>query len=259
MLNYQGDRMQPAMMASDLSEKIKDSEKLLYQGKRFLKFEQWKLSKTSFVKGSQCLKYLYLDKHKKQVKTPISEETKQLFAMGHQFEDVVRDKEFPGGINVKDAVGNFAYFNSYTKYLLATQSEAIIYEATIIEQGVLVMCDVITKNANGDIDVYEIKLNTEINDAILQDLAVQYYVCSSRFGYKLNSFNLVFAKRDIEDQWVIEDYANELEERAEETAKRIELYKKTLEYQEPQIAMGEHCLKPYKCEFVEYCSNLKKK
>ena len=252
---YSGDRMQPALMAQDLSARIEKANKSLPFGTSLLKLELWKLSKTSFVKGTQCHKYLFLDKYKKQEKTPISEVKKELFARGHKFEENVRAKEFLEGINGKLVVGDFAYFNSYTNYLLQEKKERTIYEATIIEDDVLVMCDVLKMDMNGCIDIYEIKLNKEINEAIIQDLAIQYYVCSKRFGYALNSFNVIFSQGDNDDSWVIKNLQDELEDQVEETMKRIELFKNILQNDEPEIAMGQHCYKPYECEFIDYCKN----
>jgi len=221
LCKYQGDRMQPTLMAQDLSERVNEAKKSLPLGSSLLKFEQWKLSKSSFIKGTQCHKYLFLDKYRKQVKTPISEVKKELFARGHKFEENVRSKEFPKGVNVKEVVGDFAYFNSYTIYLLH----------------------------------YEIKLNKEINEAILQDLAIQYYVCSKRFGYTLNSFNVIFSKGDNDDNWVIQNLQDDLEDHVQETMKRIEVFKNILQNAEPEIAIGQHCYKPYECEFIDYCKN----
>ena len=80
---------------------------------------------------------------------------------------------FPGGINVKDDVGVTAYYKSYTNYLLYQESVSTIYEATVIEDDVLVMCDVLVKDNNGMIDIHECKSSLAINDAIKNDLAIQ--------------------------------------------------------------------------------------
>src|SRR5690606_19281302 len=117
----------------------------------------------------------------KHEKTPISEEKRNLFDKGHLFEKKVREFEFPGGINIKDIVGNFAYFNSYTEYLLSNKGRQVLYEATIIENEVLVMCDILIKNMDDTIDIYEIKLNKEMNEAIMNDLSIQYWICKERF------------------------------------------------------------------------------
>lgn len=253
--NYQGDRMQPIMMASDLVNKIDVLSKKTGEGKSILKFDTWKLTKTSFVKGSQCLKYIFLDKHKKHEKTPISKEKQALFNRGHDFEENVRKKGFPNGINVKEDVANFAYFNSYTRYLIKTNQQNVIYEATIIEDDVLVMCDVLKIDNNGLIDIYEIKLNTELNEAIINDLSIQYLICKKRFGDKLNTFNVIMRKDEIGENWIIQNLKSDLETRQNETNNKIQIFKKTLQSIEPVISMGEHCNTPYECEFIDYCKN----
>lgn len=251
--NYQGDRMQPIMMASGIVQKINEINTKIRTGKAVLKFDVWKLTKSSFVKGNQCLKYLYLDKHKKQEKTAISNEKQELFNQGHIFEELVRNNEFPDGINIKDKVGNSAYFNSYTRHLLNSTSSQTIYEATIIEEEVLVMCDVLVKNEDGNIHIYEIKLNTELNDAIIADLAVQYTICKKRFTSNLKSFNIVLRTED--KNWKIENLTNNLEKLVDIVISKISDYKMILQKDEPSLLMGEHCNKPYECEFIEYCKN----
>lgn len=217
--------------------------------------ETWKLSKSSFVKGTQCAKYLYLDTYKRDEKTPPSKETLILFERGHRFEDTFREKMFPGGINIKDDVGLTAYFKSYTNYLLNRDYISTIYEATIIENDVLVMCDVLVKDNNGLIDIYECKSSLVVNDAIKNDLAVQYTVCKKRFGRKLNSFNLVLATED--GNWTVTDMKSELENQIADTKKLITKFKKVISKSEPDIPMGNHCEKPYRCEFIEYCTRNK--
>jgi len=251
--NYQGDRMQPAMMAKEIEKKINDVNSKIIDGQSILKFSKWNLTKSSFVKGNQCLKYLYLDKHKKQEKTPVSKEKQMLFNQGHTFEELVRNTDFPDGINVKESVGNFAYFSSYTKHLLNSSNRQVIYEATIIEKDVLVMCDIIVKNHDGTVEVYEVKLNSEINDAILADLEIQYVISKIRFGTNLKSFNLILRKENTNDQWEIIDLTDKLALAMEAVLAKINQYKTVLLDNEPAIPMGEHCNSPYPCEFIEYC------
>ena len=217
--------------------------------------ETWKLSKSSFIKGTQCAKYLYLDTYKRDEKTPPSKETLILFERGHRFEDTFREKMFPGGINIKDDVALTAYYKSYTNFLLNRDYISTIYEATIIENDVLVMCDVLVKDNNGMIDIYECKSSLVVNDAIKNDLAVQYTVCKKRFGTKLNSFNLVLATED--GNWTVNDMKSELENQIADTKKLITKFKKVISKSEPVIPMGNHCEKPYRCEFIEYCTRNK--
>ncbi len=253
--NYQGDSMHPIMKASEFVKKINEINTKIGNGKAILKFDIWKLTKSSFVKGNQCLKYLYLDKHKKQFKTPVSKEKQKLFNQGHTFEEWVRNNEFPDGINIKDKVGNFAYFNSYTRHLLYSTNRQVIYEATIIEDDVLVMCDILVKNEDGNIHIYEIKLNAEVNEAIIADLSIQYAICKKRFSSTLKSFNLILRTGDSNTKWKTVNLTTELEKQIDIVRKKISDFKHILENHEPILQMGDHCNKPYECEFIEYCKN----
>ena len=252
---YQGDRMQPISMAASLRKKIKTVANKPSRYDNVLQFETWKLSKTSFVKGERCIKYLFLDKHKKNKRTPFDKEKLQLFKKGHSFESHFRESEFPNGINIKETVGNFAYFNSYTKFLLAKSIDKPLYEATIIEDAVLVMCDVLTIDKNGKVDIYEIKLNYEMNDSILNDLAIQYNICKKRFGNKLQSFHVVLLSNKDDKSWETRELSAELEKQIDNVNKKINEFKSVLKENEPEIKMGQHCYKLYDCEFIEYCKS----
>ena len=251
---YTADKDENKDIVHEIELSLASISKDNYNNKPILCEDQWILTKTSFVKGSQCPKYLYLDLYKSEQRTPYDKETLKRFDYGRYFEERFRQTEFPSGINVKDVVGLTSYFRSYTSYLLEREEAVTVYEATIIEEEVLVMCDVLVKSIDGMIDIYECKSSRVINEAIKNDLAIQYYICRKRFGDKLNSFNLVLSNDD--DSWSITDFKDELEERVEVVAQWIEKHKTVLSESEPSIPMGEQCEKPYKCEFIQYCQML---
>jgi hypothetical protein len=250
--DYQGNEFGMLSMMGNLSYKIKEAIARQSSGKSILINETWKLSKSSFVRGNQCVKSLFLDKFKRMDRNPISPEKQALFSKGHNFEDLVRQEKFPGGINVKEKVGDFFFFNSYTKYLIESKSETVIYEASIIEDDVLVMCDILVKNGE-KIDIYEVKMNAEINDAIRSDLAIQYTICKKRFGKNLNSFNLILRSKEENSLCTIIDVTADVSPRIEQVQQRIDDFKLVFENQEPTLAMGNHCMTPYECDFTNYC------
>jgi hypothetical protein len=214
--------------------------------------DNWKLSKSTFVKGCQCHKSLYLENHKKNEKTQPSAQKLELFAQGFAFEENVRKSIFTDAVNVKEKVGKMDYIQSYTSYILNQPNKQVIFEATLIEEEVLVMCDAMVKDEDGKIDIYEIKFSKSINDAIMHDLSIQYYICKKRFGDKLRSFNLVMSK-GTNDEWSIDDYAAQLESKITDIENKISLYKEILKNEEPKKSMGVHCDYPYECEFKAYC------
>ena len=223
-----------------------------------LSYDRWTLTKSSFVKGRQCAKLLHLYTFKRNEQTPVSKELQKVFDRGHSFEDYVRENGFPGGVNVKDEVSKFGYLNSYTKRVLSEPGSKVLYEATFIEDEVLVMCDILTKDSDGFIDVYEIKLNRNLNEAIWNDLAIQYTICKQRFGNKLRSFNAILREDESGQHWTVKDMTEQLDLKVNQVQDQIVEFKNILENQEPEINMGEHCNKPYACAFKEYCTGLKR-
>lgn len=256
LMKYRGDRMAPIQMAGSLKEKLQDSERAWTANphQRPLTYSSWKLSKTSFVKGKQCLKFLYLDKYKKDQKTQPSPETKELFKKGREFEASVRKKMFSNGIDVsKGMASKFGYFFSYTNELLRNNSAITLFEATVIVDSILVMVDMLNKDNDGNLDFYEIKLNSTLTEGILWDLSLQYYVVKKRFGNKVRSFNVVL--RVGEEDWQVIDVKDRLEGLIEKTGDTGREYLQLLESNiEPEIAIGKHCDLPYKCDFKEYCA-----
>lgn len=253
--NYQGDRMQPAYLAQELNNKITMAKEKFVNPTPILRSERWMLSKTSFVKGEQCEKQLYLETYKKEEKTPFSKATQALFKMGHSFEDDFRQTKFLEGINVKERVKDFTYFNSYTRHALSQDKSTTLFEATFIEEGVLVMCDIVNKVAEDTFDFYEIKLNNEITEGIMNDLAIQYYVCKKRYPTQIRSFNLVLKDSPAK----IIDLKEECEARLDWVEERIATFQNILinQDQEPQKQMGAHCDAPYTCQFKAYCERKK--
>ena len=259
LLKLQSKPSELLLSADELNDRINALEKTKNEGKSILYNKKWLLTKSKFVIGKQCFKFLYLenDKEKKKEKTPDSEELTALYNRGHLFEDNFRNNEFPGGINVQEKVGNWFFFDSYTNYLLNLPGKQVIFEATIIEDDVLIMCDVLVKDENGKIDVYECKLYKEINNVILEDLSIQYNISKKRFGDSLRSFNLVLRADEEGEEWVIHDLTEDVANSKGDVDASIQLFKEVIRNPEPIIDMGEHCDSPYECGFKAYCSKLK--
>ncbi len=256
---YKGNDKYPLHLISILEDKIKEVEQQESENEdtKKLNLQNWKLSKSSFVKGKQCVKLLYLDKHKKKERTPPNKKTLQLFKQGHEFEDLFREQNFENGINIKDNLGfNFGYFPSYTDFLLDSNDAITLFEATFIESDILVMCDIVDKIDENLYNFYEIKSHIYMQEVVWNDLAIQYFICKQKFGYEaINTFNVVL--RDENNEGNIIDVKNELEERIQTIDELIENFKTVLESNEPVIKMGQHCLSPYKCDFMAYCEKLK--
>ena len=80
------------------------------------------LSKSTYIRGLQCTKSLYLNKHFPGLKDPISDKQQALFNRGHKVGELAR-KLFPGGTD--------AFPGSYRK-----TAEWIERTAALMEEGV---------------------------------------------------------------------------------------------------------------------------
>lgn len=253
--SYQGDAMAAVYLAQSIRNNIdKCNENKKSINSQIFKESTWLLTKSSFVKGRQCQKYLFLDKFKKKLSDPISNETKALFEKGVKFEEFVRKKYFTNGINIKDEVGVFSYFDAYTSYILANMSDVILYEATIIEYHTLVMCDVLIRK-NNEIHIYEIKASKKLKNVFIDDIAIQYAICKKRFGNQLKTFNLIIESDNYEIQEF--DLTTELDLRLEKVLKELQIFTKIIENEdkEPEVSTGKQCSQPYDCFFKGYCGS----
>jgi hypothetical protein len=207
-------------------------------------------SKTSFIKGLQCEKQLYLYKFHYKLQDPISEETKIKFQGGHDFEDAYRAKYFPFAVDIEKIAKNRNDYAALTQKALQKQVSDI-FEATFIFDEVLVMNDVLTRNS-GQWELQEIKNSSELKPTHIQDIALQYYVTKGALQLKQMSAKLVLA--DENDAYKIIDVTTEVQELQTEIAKNIHHFKQVLDESFiPKIPIGEQCTVPYQCSFFGYC------
>ncbi|MBX0332959.1 CRISPR-associated protein Cas4 [Pontibacter sp. HSC-14F20] len=209
----------------------------------------YKLSKSTYVRGKQCHKSLFLNKNRKEVRDQLSAETKLLFKKGRHFEDEFRNK-LGEGVNLKDKLGHaFSYYPYFTKKLMQLKKE-LVFEAGFTFEGVLVLVDALQRNDDGSYSVYEIKNSSEIKEVHYWDMAIQYYVLKENLK-KIKNFNLVFNEAGTHK---VVDLKAALEKRVKSIKDELVEFKAILNSNlEPATSMGDHCNFPYKCDFTGYC------
>ncbi|GMT38696.1 hypothetical protein NHP20013_07790 [Helicobacter bizzozeronii] len=153
------------------------------------------LSKSKFVKGMQCSKLLWLDKHRKEALQTSPAFLKKAQS-GQEVGQLARDL-FPGGKEIVYNPDDMASMASRTKELI-NQGVKIIYEATFEYQGILVMVDIL--EIEGDrVVLNEVKSSTNAfkdtraqlpKEEYLWDLGIQYYVLAG-LGYKVEGAYLI--------------------------------------------------------------------
>lgn len=221
--------------------------------------ERHTLSKSTFLTGNQCAKALFLSRYKPSVRDPLSAETKKRFNAGHRFGKAAQEL-FPGGFDVRELTGfQFREAVGLTSFLISGQTESI-YEAGFQAEGILIFLDLLCFSKSSGWEAFEVKYSRKISDVFLEDCALQYYVMT-KAGMQVQDFSLVIApKKELEktadaEEIKVISVLEELKPKVPKVAAQIKKHKETLKGNMPDIAMGEHCTKPYSCRFLTYCRN----
>lgn len=217
------------------------------------------LSKSTFVRGIQCHKSLFLNKFHKEFKDKISYSQEALFEQGTNVGTIARDL-FPSGIEISNK-NNF----NYEAALLTTSKalsgdESILYEATFLFDEVIAAVDILVKDNEG-FCCYEVKSSTEIKETFILDAALQYYLIRNS-GINIKDFFIVYINNqyvrqdqiDINQLFIKKSILAEVIELQDSIPKRVLQLKSVLQEVEcPSIAIGLQCNDPYPCDFIGYC------
>jgi len=221
--------------------------------------EKHVLSKSTFIRGVQCLKSLYLNKKRPFLRDRIPKERLIVFKRGHQVGELAQQL-FPGGENMSP--GHPAAFK---KALANTQEKInegypVIYEAAFQSGQVLIFLDILVQTDNGW-HAYEVKSSGGISDTYLMDAALQYHVIKGS-GLDLSGISLIH----IDKEYVLEaeleprklfrivDVTQEAQNRQDYVEDQIKKEKEALLLESsPKIEVGPHCREPYDCDFIGHC------
>ncbi len=217
------------------------------------------LSKSSFIRGVQCEKHLYLYKYQYNEMDQLSDMQKAIFKRGTDVGKLAQEL-FPNGIDASPK-SQFEYDKAVvvTKNLLK-EKQKIIYEASFNFSDVLSVADIVVNDKSG-LKVYEVKSSTSISETYIRDAALQYWVISN-CGYKIKDFSITYINNqyvrkgeiELDKLFITESVLKlilRLQKWVEENVNRFKkvIAKKVI----PKIDIGEHCYDPYTCGFYEYC------
>lgn len=217
------------------------------------------LSKSTFIRGVQCLKSLYLNKHRPFLRDRLSPEQLAKFRRGHEVGKLAWQL-FPGGINCAPGhPSQYAAALEKTRKLIADET-SVLYEAAFSHHGVLVLLDILVKNEQGW-HAFEVKSSASISETYITDAALQYHVISGT-GLNLNSFHIIHLNPDfvrdgipdVHKLFSIQEVTDRLRELESFIVAQIGKSRETLSLKHsPSIPTGQHCFKPYPCDFIGHC------
>lgn len=206
------------------------------------------LSKSKYIRGLQCDRALWLDVFNPRLARYTAEQMRR-FDRGREFEYAFKDT-FPNGIDISaELKRNVDAYPELTTMYLDKEEEVDLFEAGFLYDEVLVLADVVHKNSDGTLDIYEVKSGTTLSDTYRRDAALQHYVISH--CREIRTFNIVYSGID---DFVITDLTEELSAQHDEIARNIAVMKEILSHGEPATPTGQHCLEPYACPYQHYCA-----
>ena len=205
------------------------------------------LTKSKYIRGLQCQRALWLDVFNPRLARYTAEQMRR-FDRGRDFEYAFK-ATFPDGIDLSAELHrNVDAYPLRTAQLLDKGDDVDIFEAGFLYDDVLVLADVVHQNADGSLDIYEVKSGNVLSETYKRDAALQHYVISH--CREVHTFNVVYSGID---DFVVTNLTEELAAQHDEIARNIAAMKEILRHGEPATPTGQHCLEPYACPYQHYC------
>jgi len=212
------------------------------------------LTKTSFMRGMQCPKMLWLDRHRPGLRV-IPPEIQAKLDAGNDFGD--------------RAMGMFGPYEEMTVYRKGTtvpdKKAMLANTQDALARGVEVICEAAFSNYNNycaaDIlrktetgyDLYEVKNAPELHEQFIRDAGFQYYIIA-RCGVKLGRIFIVLHGPDEESPFLPVDVTRKAKGYYKWVNDHIwDLNRRQKEAEEIQIEPGAQCAEPYECWYYGYC------
>ena len=219
----------------------------------------YKLSKSSFLRGVQCEKSLYLYRHHPELRDEISEAQQAIFDRGTNV-GLLAQQLFPGGEDASPEDYSKFFDSIHTTRRLIDKGAKIIYEAAFVHNNTAAAIDILVKTRGGW-KGYEVKSSTSVSDVHILDAAVQYYVLTGS-GINLKDISIVHLNNeyvrqgelDIQKLFTIESVKDEVVEHQQYIEDKIPGLLSVLRKRSvPDIPIGPHCSDPYDCDFIGHC------
>lgn len=216
------------------------------------------LSKSKYLLGLQCPRYLWTAIHEKH-KIPEPDEIQQnIFEQGHLIGEIAK-KWFPDGIDISCDRKDFMKNIEETEKLLNAKKRKPLFEAGIrveLDEGYIYSrADVLVPIGADMWDIVEVKSATKVKPENIDDVSFQRYIYEQA-GLKIRKcflmvvnneyvrkgeidFNKIMKTEDITDK--VNKKIVGIEERVKNIFKIINSKKV------PKVAIGSYCKKPYAC------------
>lgn len=216
------------------------------------------LSKSTYMRGRQCPKALWLYKHHRELMPPPDAGKQAIFSSGTAV-GLLAQGLFPGGVDCTPA----SYYE-FEQSVIDTQAaiargERVIYEAAFMRDDVLAAMDILVLTDEGW-KAYEVKGSTGVKDVYVNDAALQSYVIEGSVPLvdvsivHLNNRYVKEGPIDVQGLFTIASVKERVDRERVYVPARIAALKAVLLLPEaPVIDIGPQCDTPYHCDFNAHC------
>ncbi|MBR6878421.1 MAG: hypothetical protein IKM95_03430 [Bacteroidales bacterium] len=218
------------------------------------------LSKSTYIKGLQCEKALYMTKKHPYLRDKLSIEQRAIFKRGSDV-GILAQQRYPGGINMSPT-----YPTQFPKKVQETMQNLddpevkVMYEAVFQYNDTLIMVDILVRDGDRWRAI-EVKSSLRLSPTYYYDAALQYYVLHG-CGIPLSDFQLMhlngeFVKDgpiDVEKLFKLTSVMDFAKEKEPEIAANVERLKNVVaQPHSPLVNIGTQCHSPYTCDFLGHC------
>ena len=218
------------------------------------------LSKSTYIKGLQCEKALYMQKKHPYLRDKLSIEQRAKFQRGTDV-GVLAHEVFPNGIDMSPNTPSlFPKKAQETMDNLNNPAVNVMYEAVFQYNDTLIMLDMLVRDGDKWLAV-EVKSSMRLSDTYYNDAALQYYVLHG-CGVPLSDFRLMYLNGDyvkhgpidVRQLFKMESVMDYVVEREAFVAQNVERLKAVVALpHSPLVDIGTQCHNPYPCDFQGHC------
>ena len=208
------------------------------------------LSKSKYLLGLQCLKYLWISVNTPELIPEVDDATQLRFDQGHLAGELAK-KLFGGGVDIP--VDDFEENKKQTKILL--KKRIPLFEAGIAAKGVYCRPDILNPVDSDYWDIIEVKSSTSVKDVNIQDVSFQK-LCCERAGLKIRDCFLMYINSDYirdgelepDKLFIVENITPQVFEVSAGIEERVQgMQAILLQGNCPEVNIGSHCSSPYDC------------
>ncbi len=223
-------------------------------------------SKSSYTKGLQCPKIVWMDAHMRDKFDKSLIDLNRLKA-GNDIGDMAM-AYFGNFIEVKQTF-KFNEMAEQTTRLLEEAADIAVQggkpfsvcEATFVGDGMVCLADIVRSRGDMTVDIIEVKSSSKVKDYHIHDLAYQV-AHVERCGYDVATASIMHVNPDyvldgelnLKELFTIVDMTREVRALSDGVIPKV---RELIEYRsakdEPKIPIGAHCNNPHVCGYQTWC------